>query len=78
MNMAQSAIREKWQKDKRLFIASDETDEGNHAVVVPCEVLRNYVHPHFYKRYLNQRYSNLIASPAFGITREMLNRESND
>ena len=33
--------------------ASDETDEGNHAVVVPCEVLRNYVHPHFYKRYLN-------------------------
>ena len=33
--------------------ASDETDEGNHAVVVPCEVLRNYAHPHFYKRYLN-------------------------
>ena len=33
--------------------ASDETDEGNHAVIVPCEVLRNDVYPHFYKRYLN-------------------------
>ena len=51
MGLVQSAIREKWQKDS--VRALDETDEGNHAVVVPCEVLRNYVHPHFYKRYLN-------------------------